>query len=154
MRKIIDGRTYNTETAKELGNWYNTPDESDFTRCEETLYRTTKGAYFLHGEGGPMSPYARSIGQNSWTGSAEIVPLTEAEAREWAEQHLDAEEYEAAFGETEEAGSDLVTRERVNLTLANETIALLRRLSAETDVPMARMVDRAVMEMYGRKEIK
>ena len=51
-------------------------------------------------------------------------------------------------------GRDLVTRERVNLTLANETIALLRRLSAETDVPMARMVDRAVIEMYGRKEIK
>ena len=51
-------------------------------------------------------------------------------------------------------GRDLVTRERVNLTLANETIALLRRLSAETDVPMARMVDRAVMEMYGGKEIK
>ena len=51
-------------------------------------------------------------------------------------------------------GSDLVTRERVNLTLANETIALLRRLSAETDVPMARMVDRAVIEMYGGKEIK
>lgn len=154
MRKIIDGRTYNTETAKELGNWYNMPDESDFTWCEETLYRTTKAAYFLHGRGGPMSPYARSIGQNSWTGSEEIVPLTEAEAREWAEQHLDAEEYEEIFGEAEEAGSDLVTRERVNLTLANETIALLRRLSAETDVPMARMVDRAVMEMYGRKEIK
>ena len=56
--------------------------------------------------------------------------------------------------ETAKASSDLVTRERVNLTLANETIALLRRLSAETDVPMARMVDRAVIEMYGRKEIK
>ena len=154
MRKIINGRTYNTQTAERVGEWSNGHYTSEFYYCGENLHRKRTGEYFLHGRGGPMSPYARSIGQNSWTGSEEIVPLTEAEAREWAEQHLDAEEYEEIFGEAEEAGSDLVTRERVNLTLANETIALLRRLSAETDVPMARMVDRAVMEMYGRKEIK
>ena len=64
---------------------------------------------------------------------------------------MDANEYEDEFGEAEEAEpeSDLTTRERVNLTLGNETINLLRNLSAESGVPMARMVDKAVRAMYG-----
>lgn len=151
MRKIIAGRTYNTETSKVIGNWDNRLGRGDHAYCDETLYKNSKGAYFIHGEGGGRSRYAKSCGQNSWTGGQDIKPLTIEEAREWAEKYLDANEYEDEFGEAEEAEpeSDLTTRERVNLTLGNETINLLRNLSAESGVPMARMVDKAVRAMYG-----
>ena len=150
MRKIINGRTYNTETSKEIGYWFNGLYSNNMGYCCETLYRNTKGAYFIHGEGGAQSKYSAPAGDMRGPGEG-IVPLTDEEAREWAEKHLDADEYEAEFGEPDEAEptSDLVNRERVNMTLSNETITLLRRLSAETGVPVSRMVDKAVAKVYG-----
>ena len=148
MRKIINGRTYNTETSKRIGRWDNGIYGSDFRSCEEDLYKNTKGAYFLVGKGGPMSKYAVSHG-NETSGSTELVPMTATEAQEWAEGHLTAEEYEEEFGEQEEAGSDLTTRERVNLTLDSGIMASLRKLAKDTDGVMGRMVDRAIVTMYG-----
>ena len=143
MRKVINGRTYNTETSKKIGNWDN-GIYGDFRSCEEDLYKNTKGAYFLVGEGGPMSMYAVSHG-NSTSGSTELIPMTAEEAHEWAEEKLTAEEYEAEFGVQEEASpSGLVNRERVGIALDNEVLARLREHSARTGVPMARTVDKAI----------
>lgn len=149
MRKIIGGRTYNTETSKLIGSWDNGIYGRDFRSCEERLYKNTKGAYFLVGEGGPMSKYAVSRG-NETSGGEELIPMTFAEAQEWAEKNLDSEEYEAEFGIQEEAvPSDLTTRERVNLTIDTGIMASLRKLSTESGVPMSQMVDRAIKSMYG-----
>lgn len=148
MRKIIEGRTYNTKTSKIIGQWDNGIYGNDFRACSEDLYKNTKGAYFLHGEGGPMSGYAVSHG-NETSGSEAIIPMTTEEAREWAEKHLDADEYEAEFGEVEEAEGDLTTRERVNLTLDSGIMANLRKLSESSGVPMSKMVDKAILTMYG-----
>ena len=100
MKKIINGKKYDTDTAKCLsydGNGY-----TGFQRCYEELYRKRTGEYFLYGEGGAMSKYARSCGNNSRCGSEDIIPLTEAQARQWAEDHCTADEYEEIFGEVEE----------------------------------------------------
>jgi hypothetical protein len=150
MRKIINGRTYNTETSKFIGAWSNGYYSNDFAYCKESLYKNTKNAYFLHGDGGAMSKYSKHYG-NSVGGSEDIIPMSTEEAKVWAEENLDAEQYEAEFGTPEEAESDLTTRERVNLTLDSGIMANLRKLSAESDVPMARMVDKAIMAMYGDK---
>ena len=37
MKKIINGKKYDTETAKEVGYWNNGYPCSDFNHCEETL---------------------------------------------------------------------------------------------------------------------
>lgn len=148
MRRVIDGRTYNTETSKEIGRWDSSLPVNDFGYYSETLYRNTKGAYFLHGDGNAGSPYTKSMGQNSWTGAEKIVPLTRDEAQEWAERKLEVDEYEAEFGEAPEAESDLVNRERVNLTLDSEIMSNLRKLSNLTGTPMSQMVDRAILAMY------
>ena len=102
MKQIITGKMYNTDTATKVGEWWNGCSTSDFQYCEETLYRKRTGEYFLHGEGGPMSGYAKSCGQNSWGYGEDIVPVTEMEAKEWAERKLNADEYIEAFGEPEE----------------------------------------------------
>lgn len=102
MKKIIKGRKYDTETAKELATWSNGYGVSDFKYCIETLYIKKTGEYFLYGEGGAMSKYSESCGQNCWCGGEKIIPLTVDKAKSWAERNIDADEYEEIFGEVEE----------------------------------------------------
>ena len=62
MKKVIEGKVYNTETAEELHDWSNHYPCSDFKACSESLYRTKKGAFFIAGSGGPLSSYAVPCG--------------------------------------------------------------------------------------------
>lgn len=56
MKKIINKKTYDTETAK-LVCTYEYVCGKDFRRVKETLYRKKTGEFFLHGIGGPSSKY-------------------------------------------------------------------------------------------------
>ena len=102
MKKIIEGKLYNTETAKMIGEGGNGRGRNDFSYYEEELYIKRTGEYFLYGCGGAMSRYAESCGQNTWTGGESIIPMTEKEAREWAEENIYADDYMEIFGEVEE----------------------------------------------------
>ena len=101
MIKIINGKKYDTETAKHLGNYWNYLGTNDFRHLNEDLYIKKTGEYFIHGCGGARTRYAKACG-NCWGGGEAIVPLTINEAKEWVEAHLTGEEYEAIFGEVEE----------------------------------------------------
>ena len=102
MKKIINGRMYNTDTAKRLCSADNGGSCRDFSHWEEELYQKKTGEFFLYGEGGPASKYSRSCGQNEWCGGCDITPMTEQQAREWMEQNATADEYIEVFGEPEE----------------------------------------------------
>ncbi len=145
MKKIINRKTYNTDTARELGSWmYSYPGDLDY--IAETLYMTSRGACFLHGEGGPRSRYARRIAQNSWAGGEDIIPMTADEAREWAEKHLDAKEYEAIFGEAAEASADADGgRDRITITLTPEALTILDAQVAERDSNRSREINRLLL---------
>ena len=101
MKKVIEGKMYNTETATKLAS-YSKGNRSDFRFWSESLYRTKSGVYFLAGSGGPMSHWCRQTEQNQWTGGEGIKALTEAEAREWVEQYANSQ-YEEIFGAVQEA---------------------------------------------------
>ena len=104
MNKVINGKRYDTEKAELVGNWTNGHRYGEFQyECEE-LYRKKTGEFFLYGSGGPMSSYAVPSGNNNWTGSSEITPLTIDEAKKWVEKNLDADDYEKYF-ELEEEGN-------------------------------------------------
>ena len=105
MKKIINNKVYDTDTARELGM---DAGGDGFSGWCERLYQKRTGEFFLYGEGGPMTKYAHTIGQNSWSGGEKIMPLSAAKAREWAEEHLDGDDYEAIFGIPEE-GPEKVT---------------------------------------------
>ena len=100
MKKVINGKLYNTDTATPLAS--RCEHHGDFRSVDESLYRTKKGSYFLAGSGGPMSKYAVAC-DNGWSGGSDIIPITEEEARGWAERYCDADEYAAVFGMPEEA---------------------------------------------------
>lgn len=98
MKAIINGKRYDTEKA-ELVASDSYGFSSDFQSWEEELYRTPRGSWFLWGEGGPMTKYAESSGQNSWGGSSRITPLTPQEVKEWLENHRCYDELDEYFGD-------------------------------------------------------
>lgn len=102
MKKIINGKMYNTETATVKGEYSNSYSVSDFKYFEETLYQKKTGEFFLYGEGGPLSPYKEVLGDSGATGGEKILPLSLDEAKKWAEENLTADEYIGIFGEVEE----------------------------------------------------
>ena len=59
MKKIINGKKYDTATAHECGTWSNAGSWRDFSHIEETLYRKRTGEFFLFGEGGPMTRFEK-----------------------------------------------------------------------------------------------
>ena len=101
MRKIINGKKYDTETAEQLASYWNELSTRDFRHMTERLFRKKTGEYFLYGEGGPASKYAEHCSGGLTDGKC-IIPMFESEAMKWAEEHLDCDEYEAIFGEVEE----------------------------------------------------
>lgn len=114
MKKVINGKMYSTDTAKELASYSNIADVRDFHWFEETLYQKKTGEYFIHGVGGPMTRYARTIGTNEWSGGERILPMSYGEAQKWAEEHLDGDEYEQIFGSIEDDGAKITVTISVN----------------------------------------
>jgi hypothetical protein len=91
MKRIINGKIYNTETADHIGNFGSDCGPGDFRYEDTDLFRTKKGAWFICGEGGPLSRWSRPIG-NGQSGGTGIEAMTTAEALEWCEfSRIDAD---------------------------------------------------------------
>ena len=101
MKKIINKKMYDTETAKLLASGRYSGSRDAYYFLEE-LYLKRTGEFFLYGEGAPYSKYGEEVGQNCWTWGCDITPLTEDDAMDWAEEYLDADEYIKIFGEPAE----------------------------------------------------
>lgn len=97
MKKIINGKRYNTETAEFVAGYSNGTGRGDFRYVSEDLYRTPRGRWFVAGEGGAMSSWATPCGDNSRTGGEGIRPLNPDEAMEWLEIHEETEALEKYF---------------------------------------------------------
>ena len=140
MKKIIDGKRYDTSTAKAVGcDSYS--NRRDFHFWEETLYQKRTGEFFLHGEGGAASKYAEACGQNEWCGGEMLIPLTFKAARDWAEEHLSADDYEAVFGKVAEDDS----KRLISLNLPATAADTLKRLAAETGKSQSELVAEMIL---------
>jgi len=106
MKKIINGKRYDTEASVLVAQTSNNNmvGRGDFRWYDETLYQTPRSkTFFLAGEGGAMSRWAESAGQNSWTGGEGIRPLSTDDAREWCEDAGVSVETIERFFDIEEA---------------------------------------------------
>lgn len=142
MKKVINGKVYDTDTAKKLAVYANGGTWRDFNHLEETLYRKKTGEYFLHGEGGPMTRYAEASGQNSWSGGERIMPMSYKEAIAWAAEHLDGDEYEEIFGKIVEDG----TRKNVTFSLSVTAIETLRRMADENGKSISETLEQLIVK--------
>lgn len=135
MKKVIEGSLYNTDTARLIGEWDNRRYGSlDF--CCERLYRTKSGKYFLHGEGGAMSKYARSCGCNHWSSGEIIMPMSEVAAREWADDHLSADDFLSSFSYS--------SQDLHMVAVSDQCYARLKALKDLTCKTFAQLVEAAV----------
>lgn len=99
MKKIINNKRYNTDTATEIASFHNGLSYTDFHHLEETLYQTPNGNWFLVGGGGPMSKYADRSG-NMTTGQSNVFTvLSTDEAYDWLERHGETEALEQYFSD-------------------------------------------------------
>jgi hypothetical protein len=101
MKKIVNGRKYDTDTATMVASWDNGLNYSDFRSLKEILYRKKTGEYFLHGKGGAMTQYSESDG-NCSRGSQDLIPLDIDEAKKWSAEKMSVDDYESNFGEVSE----------------------------------------------------
>ncbi len=100
MIKIINKKKYDTNTATQLAS-YQESSPGDFKYWCEELYQKKTGEFFLYGEGGPLTVYAKNIGNNGTSGSSNIFPYSEEQAKDWVATYS-PEIYEDIFGEIEE----------------------------------------------------
>lgn len=76
MRKVMYGKTYDTETAV-LVKKYTNGQYGDSTGYEECLFQTPEGLYFLFVQGGSDSPYP----------TADLVRIGKAKVDTWINNH-------------------------------------------------------------------
>ena len=89
MKKLIDGKLYDTESADLIASVYpnGTQDQSNFHFLRERLYCTESGRYFIAGVGGPKTTYSQPAASGGVTGGEDIRAVTEEQAFAWCERH-------------------------------------------------------------------
>lgn len=136
MKRIIDGKTYNTETSTKIDAEWQHPQSPTFN----DLYQTRHGAYF------------RSYGDDEiW----QLQPLTPQQAQAWMESHSDPELLEQHFGEQPEAGeseSRLTVRIPDALKVRIEAAAETNNQSLNAWI--MRCLERAVADQRSTEEKK
>lgn len=138
MKKIIRGKKYDTETAELVGEYqYSYP--RDFRYCREELYRKRTGEFFIHGEGGPLSKYSESVGQNEWSGGEEIIPIDLIDAKNWVEENCDADKYEELFGVVDD-GEKVVT----TISLSKPVAQMLEQQAIDHRVPKSEWIEKLI----------
>lgn len=141
MKKIIDGKVFNTETATCVGEWSNGDYCNDFKWASEKLYKKKNGEFFLFGEGGPMSTYAESVGNNSWTGGLAINPLTVKEAYDWAMENLAASKFEEIFGTVSEDNKNHL----LSVIIPETTFLGLKSIASANDKKISKIITQLVL---------
>ena len=141
MKKIINNKKYDTETATVVGEWSNGGSWNDFNHCEETLYQKRTGEFFLFGEGGARTQYAERVDNNCWSAGEDIIPLSYEDAQKWAEEHLDADDYEEIFGEVTEDGS----KKTIAVNLSVSTIENAKRYVAQKGISLSTLIEQLLI---------
>ena len=153
IKQVIDGKTYNTETARCLATvelmGYRTDQRGRFTTNTPkkvgttSLYENRGGAYFLVRDYDPdVSPEPDLVGQFRIHDRG-VIPLKRKEALGWAESKaLDLDEM---FGRVAEAGDQtgaILLRVPQTLKLAIEKSAAVAGVS--TNTWLMRCAERAI----------
>jgi HicB family len=133
-KRIIDGKTYNTETATQIAGWddddYNSPFSSG-----DYLYQNRFGAFFQF----------KYLDTGDEDGYETIVPFTPEQAREWLEKKVSwkPELIEAHFGQMPEAGTgEIKYTLRLPESLRNKLAARAEENKQSLNAWMVRCLER------------
>lgn len=99
MKKRIDGRIYNTETATLIAEHNNGKARNDLAFQEEQLYRKKNGEFFIYGCGNANSWYAQPTKDGWYRSGEQIVPIDAESAERWGRKHMTTDKYSTVFGQ-------------------------------------------------------
>lgn len=116
MKKIIDGKRYDTSLARFIERFEVAPGRF------ESLYRKRTGEYFLYSE---------------MDQKGHLLPLAYDEARRWAKSHMVVEAFDAEFGVI----IDDTNRIPLLLSLNAAGVERARRVAAQRGVLLSALVD-------------
>ena len=92
MKRVIKGRVWDTQKSGMVAAWANSFYPHDYRYCEENLYCTWRGNWFVHIlRAGPES-------DTYHFSEIYLVPLSEDEAFKWLQDHDFTSELEEHFG--------------------------------------------------------
>lgn len=105
LKKIINGKTYNTSTASLLSTYAYDKTRDEYAWQWEYLYQTRSGAFFLVGEGlSGYTPFGALLpGTNDYIRGHALLPLEVHQAKKWLEIRDCVEDYAEIFGMPGEA---------------------------------------------------
>ena len=92
----------------------------------------------MYGYGGARTAYAKADG-NMWTSGERIVPLSENDAKAFAEEHASPEVYEQYFGEVSEGDTY-----RTTITLSAGAKKKLQSLALERRENISQTIERLI----------
>ena len=143
MKKVLDGKVYDTETAKLIGKKIERSNGKLIGwEVNEWLYLTKSGNYFIHGCGGELSDYC--VYKNGVVRSGEkIKPVTLEQAKHWGEENLDGSAFISEFGEPEEPDE----KSRVTLYLKESSRQTLQHEKVTTGKSISAIVDELVSQL-------
>lgn len=96
MKMTINAISYDTQTATLVASVANA-GSNDLRKLVEHLYCGRNGNWFLHGEGGAETEYAKYHADSIKAGER-ITPMTEDEALDWCEINLAQAAIDQHFG--------------------------------------------------------
>lgn len=122
MKKVINQRRYNTETAENVG-------QISDNGCNETeiLYQKNTGEYFLYTK-------------KSEDGTENLHPLDYDQAKSWAKAYLNPEKYKSLF----ETIPDNEAKQKFAITVKACNIEKLKRLAAKRDKTRGDIIDELI----------
>ena len=133
-KRIIDGKTYNTETATQITGSVREEGPGEVT---EYLFQNRFGAFFLYQD---VSGWEEHDGEK-------LIPFTPEKAREWLEKQPNGSGHiEALFGAMPEAGSSEI---KFTLRLPESLRDRLAALAKENDQSLNAWVVRCLERCAG-----
>lgn len=140
MRKIINGKVYDTETATEVAYW-ESGNKTSAAWYDETLYRKRNGEFFIFGQGYAASPYSQQRTDGSYGPGSRIRPVSWDDAKLWAQDKLSDDDFDDLFGKIEEDTSKVVT----TISLSASTLQTAKRNAARLGTSLSGYIEHLVL---------
>ena len=87
MKKVINGKMYDTETDLAVAFYESSNDVNSRYYYSEQLHMTHDGEFYIHGTGGYFTQYATVCEDGSKISGEEIIPMTLEGAKLWVMLH-------------------------------------------------------------------
>lgn len=140
MKKIIDNRVYDTDTAQLIKRADHDNIRNGEGKCKQSLYRKRTGDYFLCVSGARTDTFHNlHLADVRHDRERHIYCLTYEQARAWCEAEMDADEWLENF---EPAEDDSLTA--LNLTLSAAAVSKFKLSAQQQQISQRELMERLI----------